>query len=319
MESNISPEVSVIVPVYNTSRFVKRCLRSLIEQDFDRSYEIIAVNDGSTDDSLSIVENMAARCGKIKVYSQKNGGLSAARNTGLKYARGKYVMFTDSDDFVDRRYISMMYKAAERTGADIVCCNFRSVDEKGAPCGIDGMLHHRAGEFTPREMLRSLLFDITIRSFAWNKLYRRSLFTKYDIRYPEGKLYEDMYTTPRLFRHAGKIAVVSGVLYNYVQQSGSITGTMTPRKVFKYIDGYGGIREILDKENIYEEYKLPFYFLGVKIAFTVLPMLCGCKQRDKTLKLGICCKQAVKKLYRYAAPACGNCPNKARNIKKSAV
>ncbi|MDE7230011.1 MAG: glycosyltransferase [Oscillospiraceae bacterium] len=327
MKNNIAPpEVSIIVPVYNTSKYVKRCLRSLIEQDFDRSYEIIVVNDGSTDDSLKIVEAIAARYDIVKVYSRENGGLSAARNTGLEYACGKYVMFTDSDDFVDRRYISMMHRAAESSDADIVCCNFRTVNERGVPSGLDGILHHRTGAFTAHKMLRSLLLDITIRNFAWNKLYRRSLFMDHNIRYPAGKIYEDMYTTPRLFYHSKKIAVVSGVLYNYVQHSGSITGTITPKKVFKYINAYGGIREFLDEENAYEKYKWPFRFQGIKIGCIVLPMLVGCKRRDNSLKLGKSCKQAVRRLYRSAVggvrpsrSSCPTCPKKTKNVGKPSV
>lgn len=294
------PEVSVIVPIYNTAKFVKRCLRSLIEQDFDRSYEIIVIDDGSTDNSFKIVEKIAAEHNNIRVYSQKNSGVSAARNTGLAYARGKYVTFTDSDDFVSKRYISMMYRAAEVSGADIVCCNFRCVNEQGAPSGIDGILKHRAGVFPSENMLRSLLLDITIRSFAWNKLYRRSLFTEHDIKFPVGKLYEDMRTTPRLFYHAKRIAVVSGVLYNYVQHSGSITGTMTPRKVFKYIDSYGSVRKFLDEKQIYHKYAAEYKFQGVKLGFTVVPMLIGCKSRDKRVKLVKCCDLAVRKIYRFS-------------------
>lgn len=299
-DNSSAPEVSVIVPVYNTSKFVKHCLISLIKQDFDRGYEIIVINDGSTDNSLEIVEEIAAQHGNIRVYSQKNGGLSAARNTGLDYARGKYVMFTDSDDYVSRQYISMMYRTAESSGADIAYCNFRCVNEQGAPSGVDGILKHRAGVFRADKLLRSLLLDITIRSFAWNKLYRRSLFTEHNIKYPIGKLYEDMRTTPRLFYHAKKIAVVNGVLYNYVQHSGSITGTMTPRKVFKYIDSYGSIRKFLDEKHIYQKYAAAYKIQGVKVGFTVVPMLIGCKSRDKSVKLAKCCDLAVRKIYRFS-------------------
>ncbi len=299
--NNIStPEVSVIVPVYNAAKFVKRCLNSLLEQDFDREYEIIVINDGSTDNSLEIVQEIAARHNNIRVCSQKNGGSSAARNTGLAHAHGKYVMFTDIDDFVSVRYISVMYRAAESSGADIVCCGFRSVNENGAPSGIDGIFKHRAGVFPSDKMLRSLLMDITVRSFTWDKLYRRSLFTEHNIKFPVGKIYEDLRTMPKLFYYARKIAVVRGVLYNYVHHSGSITGTMTPRKVFKYIDSYGSIRKFLDEKRIYRKYAAAYKLQGVKIGFTVVPMLIGCKCHDKSVKLAKCCDLAVRKIYRFS-------------------
>ena len=298
--NNNEPKISVIVPVYNTERYLRRCLDSLLYQDIDEKYEIIVVNDGSTDGSLEIAETYAEFFGNIKVYSRENGGLSAARNTGLEYSRGKYIAFVDSDDYVDIKYLSEMYDASESFGADIVCCNFRCVDEKGRSAGIDGILKHRSGVFDSKKMLSSLLLDVTIRNFAWNKLYRRELFTKYDIRFPVGKLYEDMRTMPRLFKHSNKIAVVSGVLYNYVQRSGSITGNMTADKVFKYIGAYGSVRKLLEEENIYSEYAREYKLQGIKVGFTVIPMLIADKFKDKDLELFKSCAVAVHRLKKYS-------------------
>ena len=119
------PEISVIVPVYNAEEFIERCLCSLLGQDFTKSYEIVVINDGSSDGSLGIIERIAKEHKNIiRVFSQPNGGISAARNAGLSHVRGKYVLFTDSDDFVERRYLSALYDAAERSGADITCCNY---------------------------------------------------------------------------------------------------------------------------------------------------------------------------------------------------
>lgn len=297
---NNEPKISVIVPVYNTEKYLERCLSYLLYQDLDEKYEIIIINDGSTDRSLAIAEEYASFAENVKVYSQENGGLSAARNTGLEYARGKYVAFVDSDDYVEKSYLSEMYAAAEGSGADIVCCNFRCVDENGKPAGIDGILKHRPGVFDTKEMLSSLLLDLTVRSFAWNKLYRRELFTKYNIRFPVGKLYEDMRTTPRLFRHAKKIAVVNGVLYNYVQRSGSITGNMTVEKVFKYIGAYGSVRRLLEEENIYSEYALEYKLQGIKVAFTVIPMLIADKIKNPGTELFKSCAVAVYRLKKYS-------------------
>lgn len=297
---NNEPKISVIVPVYNTEKYLGRCLYSLIHQDLDEKYEIIVINDGSTDKSLETAETYAALFENIKVYSRENGGLSAARNTGLEYARGKYVAFVDSDDYVDKNYLSEMYRAAEDSGADIVCCNFRCVDENGKPSGIDGILRHRPGVFGAKEMMSSLLLDMTVRSFAWNKLYRRELFVRNNIKFPVGKLYEDMRTTPRLFRHSKKIAVVSGVLYNYVQRSGSITGNMTVGKVFKYIGAYGSVRKLLEEENIYSEYALEYKLQGVKVAFTVIPMLIADKCKNHDVELFKSCAVAMYRLKRFS-------------------
>ena len=294
------PKISVIVPVYNTEKYLERCLDSLICQDIDEKYEIIVINDGSTDNSLDIAESYAEFFGNIKVYSRENGGLSAARNTGLEYARGKYIAFVDSDDYVDIKYLSEMYNAAESSGADIVCCNFRCVNEDGSLASLDGIFKHRPGVFDSKKMLSSLLLDVTVRNFAWNKLYRRDLFTEYNIRFPVGKLYEDMRTMPRLFKHSKKIAAVSGVLYNYVQRSGSITGNMTADKVFKYIGAYGSVRKLLEEENIYSQYALQYKLQGIKVGFTVIPMLIADKFKDHNVELFKYCAVAVYRLRKYS-------------------
>lgn len=319
MDNNVPmPEISVIVPAYNAEEFIERCLDSLIDQDFPRDYEIIVINDGSTDGTPAIVERIAGEHKNIRVYSQTNGGISAARNAGLSRVRGKYVLFADSDDFVERRCLSALYDAAERSGADITCCNYRNINADNT-VGIGCIFRHRPGVFSSSEMLGPLLRDITVRSYIWNKMFRYELFSKNNITFPLGKQFEDVRTMPRLFYCADKIAVIKDELYNYVQRKGSITGTMTPEKVFQYVGAYGGIREFLDEVNAFAEYAWSFRFLGIKIAFTVLPMLIGCKRRDKSLKLKKVCKQAVKRLYKYAAVQKRGCPNKAKIIRKSSV
>lgn len=310
MYNDFRPEISVIVPVYNAEEYIERCLNSLLEQDFTKGYEIIVIDDGCTDKTPEIVKEIAREHDFVHVFSQKNGGISAARNAGLSHARGKYVLFTDSDDFAERRYLSAMYDAAERSGADITCCNYRNVNADNT-IGIGCIFRHRPGVFGSSEMLGALLRDITVRSYIWNKMFRRELFDKNNITFPLGQYFEDVRTMPRLFYHADKIAVIKDELYNYVQRKGSITGTMTPKKVFQYIGAYGGIREFLDEVNEFARYAWSFRFLGIKIAFTVLPMLAGCKRREKSLRLGKSCKQAIRRIYNYAVGK--RCQNSRQN------
>lgn len=294
-----TPEISVIVPVYNAEKYVKRCLDSLVDQDFKRGYEIVVINDGSTDSSLEIVERLAALYKNIRVFSQKNSGLSAARNAGIARARGKYLMFTDSDDYVGREYLSAMYRASEQSGADITCCNYRNVFE-GSNFSMGCIFRHRPGVFDSEKMIRALIVDITMRAYAWNKIYRRELFTKHGVTYPEGKYFEDVATTPKLFFYAKKIAVIQDELYNYVQRKGSITGTMNLKKVFDYVDSYADLREFLDEKKVFGKYAAEFYYLGVKIALTALPMLVNCKRGDPKTDLLKVSSEALERLYRTA-------------------
>ena len=121
--NTINPKISVIVPVYNTSTYLRRCLDSILEQDFT-SYEVICVNDGSTDNSLEILREYEKKSEKIKVINQVNNGVAKTRNTALKHAKGDYLAFLDSDDFVRENYLSRLYDAAIDTRSDIVICNF---------------------------------------------------------------------------------------------------------------------------------------------------------------------------------------------------
>ena len=122
MSTEKQPDVSIILPVYNVEKYLRRCLDSLVNQDCSCSYEIIIINDGSQDGSADIIGEFEQRYDFIRAISQENAGVSAARNAGIAEAKGKYVALVDSDDFVEPGYISVMYELAEKYDADIVQC-----------------------------------------------------------------------------------------------------------------------------------------------------------------------------------------------------
>lgn len=278
-----APDVSVIVPVYNVVKYAEKCLTSLLKQDCGCSYEIIAVDDGSNDGSSEIVDRIAEGADIIRVYHRSNSGVSAARNYGLSHARGKYVVFVDSDDYVEANYISALYRAAEDSGAQIACCNYRRVNDDNtfnAGC----LLKHKNGVFPSEMMLADLIEDITVRGYMWNKIFLRSLFTGNNIEFPVGLTFsEDGTVMPRLFRRAEKIAVIKDELYNYVIHKSSITGSIKSSNVEDYVRAYGEIRRFLEEENIYDEYAQVFKGLGRKTAATVFVMLLRCKPNEPEL------------------------------------
>ncbi|HCR44446.1 MAG TPA: glycosyl transferase family 2, partial [Ruminococcaceae bacterium] len=122
-ENSRLPMISVIIPVYNVEKYVGKCLSSLVEQTY-RDFEVIAVNDGSTDNSLDILRHFEARYGFIKVINQENRGMSQSRNRALKEARGKYIALVDSDDYVAPTYLEELYSACAENDADISCCYY---------------------------------------------------------------------------------------------------------------------------------------------------------------------------------------------------
>lgn len=197
-------DVSFIVPVYNVEKYLERCVRSILNQKTSVKYEIICVNDGSTDKSLEILEKLQreTELGKFKIISQKNAGSSAARNTGIVNAKGKYLAFVDSDDFIDADYIEILWKKQIQTPADLIQCSYKSIDENGNLISIETLTENWIG-------------------FAWSGIWKRSLFEK--ISFPYGFWYEDMIVTflfPKICRSR---AVVNGTFYNYVIRKSSIS------------------------------------------------------------------------------------------------
>ncbi len=272
MNAEKQPDVSVILPVYNVEKYIRRCLDSLVNQDCNCSYEIIIINDGTKDNSMEIISEFESKYDCISVFSQENSGLSAARNRGIAEAKGKYIALVDSDDFVEPQYISAMYELAEKYDADIVQCRYRNYFEKSRS-SMNILLSHRNGVADGEKALGNLIADVTVRSYAWNKLYKRSIFIDNDIKYPDRRLFEDMMTTPKLFSHAKKVAFTREVLYNYCHRSDSITGCAGRKMVEGYRDALISLSEFIDSNGLYLRYRTRFRLLTVKAMLTLYGMI----------------------------------------------
>lgn len=213
-----APLLSIIVPVYKVENYLPKCIDSILAQTFT-DFELILVEDGSPDNCPVLCDAAAAKDARVRVIHQKNGGLSAARNAGLDAARGAWIGFVDSDDYIAPEMYEALYHAVQSTGADLALCDYAEVDETGAPCPpMHGSLSE--GELTGQELLKRA--SGLMVQLAWNKLYRRAIFTQ--LRYPEGKLNEDLFLIPEVCLQIQKAVVVPKVLYYYVQRSGSIMG-----------------------------------------------------------------------------------------------
>lgn len=215
-------KVSLIVPIYNVEPYLHQCVDSLLAQDEQR-IEIILVDDGSPDNCGSICDDYARLDNRIRVIHKPNGGLSSARNAGIAVAKGEYLMFVDSDDWVEPSYCSTALQTAESTGSEIVVFGY-----------TDHFADHTEGnEYKDHETLTSSdalreLMGGKILSFAWNKIYKARLFGN-DIRYPEGKNFEDVGTTYKLFARATSISLAKGKTYNYRKRDNSILATRKPK------------------------------------------------------------------------------------------
>ena len=230
-------KVSVIVPVYNVEKYLEKCLDSLVNQDFS-DYEIIIVNDGSLDKSDKIIGKYVDRYSNIKAFNKENGGLSSARNYGLQYASGEYISFVDSDDYVERNFLKVMYKKALEDKSDIVVCEFNYVYDNG-----DIVRSYSNLDYTTDPSRKYLLTP----PMAPIRLIKKDLLEK--IRFQEGIFYEDLQLCPKLVLYTKKISFVNDALYNYLMRDGSIM----KQKVFneKLLDIFSVLesnKKILEKK-----------------------------------------------------------------------
>jgi len=221
----IAPDklVSIIIPVYNVEKYLRRCLNSIVNQTLD-NIEILVVNDGSPDNSQIIIDEFV-RNYPMKVLSLKkeNGGLASARNFGLGYANGLYIGFIDGDDYTKPDMFEIMVKKAKQTNADLVICEFDFVDEDE-----NYMVTFKITGNTDLSIDDKRYAHRYAGTIAWNKLYHRDLFFKTGIRYPNHSFgYDDYATTPLLVESSSKIAYIPESLVYYVQRKDSIMGQIT--------------------------------------------------------------------------------------------
>lgn len=233
--------ISVIVPVYNVQEYLDQCVESIVGQSY-KDLEIILVDDGSTDESGRLCDIWAEKDNRIKVIHQKNGGLSAARNTGIKHACGEYISFIDSDDFILPDYFLYLLSLLKDNDADISVCQTIEVDEKGKI--IDKRELEEDYVLTSNyECMKDFLSSSAIDTTAWRKLYKFSLFKDNGIFYPEGKYHEDVFTTYKVIGLSERIAVGAAALYAYRKRTGSIVNSNFSNK---HLDGIRGKIERLE-------------------------------------------------------------------------
>ena len=223
--------LSVVVPVYNVEKFLKRCVDSIIAQSY-RNLEIILVDDGATDSSGAICDEFQTKDARIKVIHQKNGGLSAARNAGLRAAVGEYLAFVDADDYIAEDMYSAMIEALEKYDLDIIICSSYR-DKNGEITGDQGngsikIMHHD-------EVLLRAMDDY--EASAWNKVYKKALWN--NLEFPVGRLFEDTAVSYLYFDKAQKIGFLNRAFYYYVKNTNSITQTsFKPKGRYDYYKGY---------------------------------------------------------------------------------
>lgn len=229
------PLISVVVPVYKVENYLDICVKSILKQSY-KNLEIILVDDGSPDSCPALCDKWQKKDSRIKVIHKKNGGLSDARNVGIDASSGDFLAFVDSDDYISPVMYEKLLKIARKTEADIVTSNLCFVSGKKMTYGHINLPTFPM-TFGPDEMLEIELGHCLVESAEFvtscNKLFRRCVFFSRDrIRYPVGRLYEDAYTTYRLYYTSRRTTVINESFYFYVMRDSSITHTFTPRNAW---------------------------------------------------------------------------------------
>lgn len=258
------PLISVIVPIYKVEKLLPRCVDSLLAQTW-KNLEIILVDDGSPDGCGAICDAYAEKDSRVKVIHKLNGGLSSARNAGIDIARGEYLGFVDSDDWVDLDGYEKLYRLAEKYKASMVCAGRYDSEESGeeAPGLCPPKEEVISGVETASRIFRWDNMDMA----AWDKLYHRDLFR--EIRYPLGIIWEDLPTTYRIALKAERVVMANFSFYHYFHRAGSITNSRFNEKEFVYPDHSIKIHDFISQS--YPEIKLASEYLKIRaVGFTVL-------------------------------------------------
>jgi glycosyltransferase, group 2 family protein len=264
------PKVSVIVPIYNVEKYLEKCINSLLSQTLE-DIQIILVNDGSKDNSGNIAKEYEKNNKDRVIYVEKeNGGLSDARNYGLKYATGDFIAFLDSDDYIEKNAYEEMYNKVIEENADYVECDF--IWEFPNKIRVDKQYPYK----NKKEMLSF------VRVVAWNKLIKRQLITDNNLEFPKGLRYEDVEFTYKLIPFINKFAYVDKPFIHYVQRKGSIANVQNERtaEIFTVLDN---VIEFYKKNNIYEKYRdeLEYNYARYLLCSSLKRM---CKIKDKTIR-----------------------------------
>lgn len=222
--------ISIIIPVYKVEKYLEKCIQSVINQTY-KNLQIILVDDGSPDNCGKICDEYAQKDHRIEVIHKSNGGLSDARNKGLEIAKGEYIGFVDSDDYIESDMYEVLYNLLKQYNADVSICNFYTVSQgKIAIKNVDNGIK----EYNRSEILKEVLLDNNIQSYAWNKLYKKELFD--EIKYPVGKKYEDIGTTFYLLEKCNKVVVIGKPEYYYINRQDSIVNNVTETTITDYIE-----------------------------------------------------------------------------------
>lgn len=248
--------ISIIVPVYNVEKYLEKCVNSIVNQTY-KNLEIILVDDGATDSSGKLCDELAKIDNRIKVYHKENGGLSDARNYGVERATGDYIGFVDSDDYIDSEMYGKLYEAIKKENVDVAECNLKIIYTDREELFTEQKYYN---VYTKQEYLEEYLKIEKIFGSACVRLIKSDIAKK--LKFPVGKLYEDTYYAYDLIEKVDRYVIMNNPYYNYLMRENSITNTKFNPRIFDLIEivekfrkttyeNYPGLKEAADCRKMY--------------------------------------------------------------------
>lgn len=278
--------ISVIVPIYNVAPYLRQCVDSILKQTYS-DLEVLLVDDGSPDECGKICDEYTKSDHRVRVFHTENRGLSAARNVGIENAKGEYLGFVDSDDWIEPDMYEILLKSIQNTNAGISICGYLYESEntqKECACGKN--LYSGID-------LQLALFEGKINSNVWNKLYRRELFQ--EIRFPEGMNYEDLATMHRIIDEAEGVVTINRLLYHYRAREGGITKSYTAKNILDYADAHLMRYNYFNDKKFDQFAKEETLMIAAKGLSKVWRWWYGCTKDDKEEN-----QNRIKELHQFA-------------------
>lgn len=288
------PLISVVVPVYNAEKYIKCCIESILNQT-NCDLELVLVDDGSSDNSGAICDEYAMKDSRVKVFHQKNGGVCAARNTGLKHAEGDYISFVDSDDYLESNALEILYDDIVACNADVSCALM--VDDSNQ--GVSNLKNGLHEVWQGRDALKKSLLDNRFTYSVWAKLFRSDLIG--NTRFEEDrKIHEDSFFVFSCFLKEPTVVVRNAGIYNYVLNPDSASHADFSKKFFDILYFANKKKELVNKK--YPEFQAEINNAIVKANLAMLHAFCNTNDKKYRKDIKRCIK-TVKELKQYFVPA----------------
>lgn len=270
--------ISVIVPVYNIEKYLPRCINSILDQTY-KNWEAIFVNDGSTDNSLKILEEYKKIDERIKIIDKKNAGSGAARNDGIENSRGEYIAFLDSDDWYEKNFLEKLYNNLIENNSDVAMCNPKmTYDDMSKNKKINTYFFNEIElNKTPEKILGILAMPV-----VWNKLYKKEIIVKNGIKFPNCSFCEDVEFLYKTFLYVNKVSKIEDALYNYYQREDSVTKKVKEESIEQLYQVLKNIENYI-KNNFNSKLEI-FYLYKIQFIYSVSLTLLSRIDNDEILK-----------------------------------